>query len=263
MKLSIITINLNNADGLARTIESVIKQSFKEFEYIIIDGCSTDDSVKIIKKYAYKIDYWISEKDNGVYNAMNKGIKKAKGKYLLMLNSGDCLYKDTTLLEVFKNHNYEQDILFGNATLESKGKIVGIKKFDKPITFDFFRRSSLCHQATFIRRGLHDVLGLYDEELVFSSDRKFFTLAFCKYNVSSKYLNIFISQCNCDGLTWRPSNFAMMRTEKDQILKEYFPNFILDYEHLDNLKNKKNLFTKMTDLVLGVPKKVFRSWRLY
>ena len=89
MKLSIITINRNNAAGLRRTIESVVSQTYTEFEYIIIDGASTDESVDVIKEYADKITFWVSEPDNGIYNAMNKGILKAKGEYLLFLNSGD------------------------------------------------------------------------------------------------------------------------------------------------------------------------------
>ena len=90
--ISIITINLNNKDGLKRTIESVINQNkFDIIEYIIIDGGSTDGSVDIIKEYNDKITYWVSEKDKGIYNAMNNGIKASSGDYLLFLNSGDHL----------------------------------------------------------------------------------------------------------------------------------------------------------------------------
>jgi glycosyltransferase involved in cell wall biosynthesis len=81
MKLSIITINYNNASGLRKTIESVANQTSLEFEYIVIDGASTDGSVEIIKEYKEKITYCVSEPDNGIYNAMNKGIHAAKGKY--------------------------------------------------------------------------------------------------------------------------------------------------------------------------------------
>ena len=86
MKVSVITINYNNCDGLSRTIESVVKQSFKEYEYIVIDGGSTDGSADVIRKYADKIDYWVSESDKGIYNAMNKGIDVAKGEYCNFMN---------------------------------------------------------------------------------------------------------------------------------------------------------------------------------
>ena len=83
MKLSVITINYNNRDGLKKTIESVVNQTYKDFEYIIIDGGSTDGSVEVLKEYSDKIDYWVSEPDKGIYNAMNKGIDIAKGEYVM------------------------------------------------------------------------------------------------------------------------------------------------------------------------------------
>ena len=90
MKLSVITINYNNAEGLAKTMDSVFRQRFSDFEYIVIDGGSTDGSKDLIVNNQDKIAYWCSEKDSGIYNAMNKGIREASGEYLLFLNSGDC-----------------------------------------------------------------------------------------------------------------------------------------------------------------------------
>jgi glycosyltransferase involved in cell wall biosynthesis len=96
-KLSIVTINLNNASGLESTIKSVIQSNFKDFEFIIVDGESNDDSVEIIKKYEEKIDLWISERDNGIYDAMNKGILLSSGDYIHLLNSGDLYANPYTL----------------------------------------------------------------------------------------------------------------------------------------------------------------------
>lgn len=107
MKLSIITINLNNKDGLEKTIESVVSQTFTDYEFIIIDGGSTKGDVELIKEYENKISYWVSEKDSGIYNAQNKGIKQARGEYLYFLNSGDALYENTTLEKVFKNDPHD------------------------------------------------------------------------------------------------------------------------------------------------------------
>src|SRR5690348_17657794 len=106
-KLSIITINLNNVKGLQKTMESVFAQTFTDYEYIIIDGGSTDGSVSEIKKHQNKLVYWISENDKGIYNAMNKGIVKANGEYILFMNSGDYLYTDNTIKEVFQKSNNE------------------------------------------------------------------------------------------------------------------------------------------------------------
>src|SRR5215213_3812369 len=97
-QFSIISINLNNAEGLQKTFDSVFNQTFTDFEYIIIDGGSSDGSEEIIKENADKFSYWVSEKDDGIYDAMNKGIAKATGDYLLFLNSGDHLL-DSSILQ--------------------------------------------------------------------------------------------------------------------------------------------------------------------
>jgi len=245
MKLSIITINLNNAQDLVRTIDSVKSQVFKDFEFIMIDGASTDGSVDIIKQNEDMFAYWLSERDKGIFNAMNKGILKAKGDYLIMLNAGDVLYDKDTLQTIF-NSNPTEDIVYGDAILESKGKIIGEKVFSNPITFNFFRRTSISHQAAFIKRELHQRVGLYDESLKFSSDWKFFLLSFCKYDASIKYINTFIAVCNCDGLTWSPKNFPKMKMEMTGVLNQYFPVFVADYNDFDKLKKKpffKNLYS--------------------
>jgi glycosyltransferase involved in cell wall biosynthesis len=112
-RLSIITINLNNASGLQKTFDSIFSQDFTAIEYIVIDGQSEDGSQELIKQYAGKINYCISEKDTGIYNAMNKGISKATGDYLLFLNSGDYLSGPGTViscgtLKIFKRKGYFQ-----------------------------------------------------------------------------------------------------------------------------------------------------------
>ena len=114
MKLSVITINFNNRDGLRKTIESVVNQTFKDFEYIIIDGGSTDGSVDVIKEYADRIDYWVSEPDKGIYNAMNKGIDVAKGEYCIFMNSGDCFYVNDVYENVFRELD-GVDIIIGDS----------------------------------------------------------------------------------------------------------------------------------------------------
>ena len=97
MKYSIITVNYNNKEGLRKTIESVVRQTYRDFEFIVIDGGSTDGSTDILKEYDEQINYWVSEKDSGIYNAMNKGIKKSIGDYLIFMNSGDCFYQNDVL----------------------------------------------------------------------------------------------------------------------------------------------------------------------
>ena len=112
MKLSIITVNYNDAEGLERTIKSVMSQSFKDFEFIIIDGGSTDASVDVIKKYENNIDYWVSETDGGIYQGMNKGLRQAQGEYVNFMNGGDSYYSPDVLNEIFAL-NSNADIITG------------------------------------------------------------------------------------------------------------------------------------------------------
>ena len=112
MKYSIITVNYNNRDGLKKTIESVVCQTFRDYEFIVIDGGSTDGSVDVLKEYDDKITYWVSEPDKGIYNGMNKGIAKATGDYLNFMNSGDCFYADDVLQRV-ADYNSQADFIVG------------------------------------------------------------------------------------------------------------------------------------------------------
>jgi glycosyltransferase involved in cell wall biosynthesis len=112
VKLSIITINKDNARGLEKTIQSVMGQTYNDFEYIVIDGASSDDSVDIIKRYADRMTYWVSEPDTGIYNAMNKGIRKAQGEYCLFLNSGDVLINSNSLKDAFEEISHCLEIEF-------------------------------------------------------------------------------------------------------------------------------------------------------
>lgn len=152
-KLSIITINLNNKSGLIKTINSVINQEFTDFEWIIIDGASTDGSKQLIEQYTQYITYWISEPDKGIYNAMNKGIKIAKGEYCLFLNSGDYLASKYTLKRVF-SHNYTADIFIGNILYNTLPISRRFGFHSDYITCYDIIKGSIAHQASFIKKYL-------------------------------------------------------------------------------------------------------------
>ena len=151
MKLSIITINYNNCNGLAETIRSVEGQTLKDFEWVVVDGVSTDGSRDLIEAHADSFSYWVSEPDNGIYHAMNKGIKEAGGEYLLFLNSGDML-ADNQVVEHVVPSLHDFDFVVGNIY---KSDNLGVKAFDEnnlssqrlPFMLTI---SSLPHQSTFI-----------------------------------------------------------------------------------------------------------------
>ena len=231
MKLSIITINYNNCDGLRKTIESVVNQTCHEFEYIIIDGGSTDGSVDVIKQYADKIDYWVSEPDKGIYNAMNKGISAAKGEYLNFMNSGDCFF-DNTSVSNFNDINANEDIVFGNMIDSITGKRMGCIATDKITAADFFT-ASLPHQASFIRKQMFEKYGLYDEKYKIASDWKFFLYVIVFMNVSLRYIDINFATFENLGISTSDHT-----TERDAIITELFPpKIIADYTYALSLRD--------------------------
>jgi len=221
MNLSIITINLNNCRGLEKTVLSVINQSYKDFEYIVIDGGSTDGSVELIKKHKEKIDTWVSEKDKGIFQAMNKGIAKATGKYLLFLNSGDSLV-DNNVLKKFASFRLEEDIIYGNLFFTGGSEIPA---WCPPthLSFNHFVENSIPHQASFIKKSLFEKVGLYSEQLKISSDWKFFLDAVVKFNCTYKKIELFISDFDVNGVS---NNRKLLEDEKFHVISTEYANII-------------------------------------
>lgn len=131
MKLSIITVNLNNLEGLKKTYDSVVCQTFTDYEWLVIDGGSTDGSREFIEQHQDKFAYWCSEPDKGIFNAMNKGIVRAKGEYLNFMNSGDCFACEETVAEVF-GKNRTADILYGYSFYGSRDGTCCTTRLMKP-----------------------------------------------------------------------------------------------------------------------------------
>ena len=174
MKYSIITVNYNNKEGLRKTIESVIHQTFRDFEFIIIDGGSTDGSVDVLKEYDSQIDFWVSEPDGGIYQGMNKGIVKATGEYLNFMNSGDYFYS-SDILEKVSNYQSDADFIVGKDYHYNDETHQGHASIQPPrTTMMHFFMATLDHQSTFIKRGLFKD-SLYDESYQLVSDWIFFT----------------------------------------------------------------------------------------
>lgn len=197
-KLSIITINKNNAIGLEKTIQSVINQTyFNQIEYIIIDGLSTDSSSNIIYKYKDYFSYWISEEDNGIYDAMNKGTRAATGEYLLFLNSGDTLYHNKIIQEVYPKLN-TYDIVYGDVEYEGE-KIIRIAE-DKLDFLYFSTRRSIFRQGAFISKKLLMELP-YDTSYRLMGDVNFFFNAICVKKATYKRIFTKIAIFDTTGIS--------------------------------------------------------------
>ncbi|MXN91926.1 glycosyltransferase [Flavobacterium sp. Sd200] len=236
MKFSVITINYNNAAGLEKTIKSVVSQTYTEFEFIIIDGGSNDGSKEIIEKYTDKISYWVSEKDKGVYNAMNKGIKAAKGDFVIFMNSGDLFFNQAVLQATDTEINQDYDIYYGN-NIKKSPTSERLKTYPAKLSFSFFYSSSLNHQAAFIRRSLFDELFYYNEEFKIASDWEFFAYAICHKNIPYKYLDQTICVYDFTGISTTASD--VFAKEKKESIKKYFPAFEEDYIDISLLTSKR------------------------
>lgn len=237
-KFSIITVNYNNKQGLQKTIDSVIHQSFRNFEFIIADGNSNDGSKEIITENAVNFSRFVSEPDNGIYHAMNKGIKMATGDYLLFLNSGDALIDNEVLKRLNDRIDGSSDLYYGDILFEESARTKTIISPDK-LTFDFFFTDNLPHQASFIRKSLFDQLFYYNEEFKIVSDWEFLIYAVCKANISYQHLNILVTLYDGKGISSNPGNYQMMYAERDMVMNRHFPAFKDDYLKISLLKQRR------------------------
>lgn len=235
MRLTIVTINWNNAVGLEKTLQSVASQSNKEFEYIVIDGASTDGSVEVIKRYEPQFAHlkWVSEPDKGIYNAMNKGIRMATGDFIQILNSADCLAAPEVTGKMLAEleRQGEPSILYGNMV---KCFPDGRKMVDKcfagqGITMLGMFTGTLNHDPAYIRRELFEKYGYYDETLKIVSDWKWYLQAIILGGEKPQYVDMNVTLFDMTGIS--ETNKELDKVERKQVLGQLFPKAILaDYE---------------------------------
>lgn len=245
MRLSIITITYNNLVGLRKTADSVLEQTVSDFEWVIIDGASTDGTKEYLAAMAAKLQITncklqiISEPDRGIYNAMNKGIRLAQGEYIQILNAGDCLAA-TDVTERMLNALTEQtakagqpiDILYGNMLkVDGKGKLIGKSGYTEYSLRQFYS-STLNHDCAYIRRALFDDdhYGLYDENLRIVSDWKWYLQAIGLGKVRPVYADIDVTIFDGGGIS--ETNLPLRAQERRLVLEEVLPPAVLwDYDH--------------------------------
>lgn len=220
MKLSVITVNYNNKAGLQRTIDSVVCQTWRDFEWIVIDGGSTDGSKELLEQYQQHFAYWCSEPDGGVYNAMNKGIARAKGDYLLFLNSGDALY-DENVLQTIDDIHFSADIITGQAIRMDTNEL--LRQYDKNLLMQLYL-DTLNHQATFIKRELFKDT-CYDESLKIVSDWKFWLEAILWKRASVDVVDVIVTKQDMTGIS---SDQKKERTERECVLQQLMPDVLRD-----------------------------------
>lgn len=236
MTLSIITINQNNATGLIKTMYSVLSQTNKDFEYIVIDGVSTDESIEVIQSLATSFDgrmRWVSEPDSGIYDAMNKGIRMATGEHVQFLNSGDCLASDDVTEKMLKElkTNDNPSILYGNMLKDMPDSgILRDRCFaGQDISFLGFYTGTLNHSSAYIRKDLFEKYGLYDENLRVVSDWKWYLQAIILGEEKPVYTDIDVTLFDMHGIS--ETNKELDKAERKKVLEELIPQTILsDYD---------------------------------
>ncbi len=249
--ISVITINYNDLEGLIKTVNSVVAQTFKNVEFILVDGASTDGSAEYVKSNASHFTYWVSEPDSGIYNAMNKAIKMATGDYLIFMNSGDYFYNQNVLSEI-ADSLFGADIIYGRSIREHQNK-----KTEWPYIFDVDKgdlyKYSLHHQSMFFKRELFEKYGGYNEEYKIVADWEFCLRMYLQTESKFKRIDNFISVFNLDGvsqsekgarLDFEERNIVRDKLVSKKMQKVFDAFFELQDKH-KSLLNKKSVKTAL------------------
>ena len=215
--ISIITVVFNNRKSLESTILSVINQSYKNIEYIVIDGGSTDGTVEVIKQYASNIDYWVSESDRGIYDAMNKGIELAKGELIGILNSGDLYAPNAlqTVAQLYREHRHEYAIFTGAMTrFDSRSNL---KIIQQRQARELHQRINLGmpinHPATFITKAVYQTMGSFNSEFKIGGDYDFIYRAYHNPIVEFVFTDRVLALMSMGGVSEKLSSVWLRATE--------------------------------------------------
>lgn len=219
-KLSIITICYNEPH-VGETCESIINQTWQDFEWIVIDGGSNKETIDIINKYKTRINKYISEPDNGIYDAYNKGIKKASGKYIIFMNAGDCFNTNDVLniVSSFFDDN-ANDIIYGQSELISH-HFSEISNFPVNINKDYFINGYICTQSVFIKKELFDRYGVFDDRFKIVGDYERYIM-FAKSGAHFKYIPVIVSKYDMHGISANPKHYKLRLAEINNVKTAYY-----------------------------------------
>ena len=228
-KLSVITVTFNAEQTLERTLRSVSSQSYPEIEHIIIDGKSTDNTIDLVQKHENDKIKWISEPDNGLYDAMNKGIELATGDYLCFLNAGDTFFDEDTVELIMKTDN-SADIIYGEtAIVNNNGEFLHMRRLKAPkeLTWKSFKHGMLvCHQALIVKRNIAEP---YDLNYHFSSDFDW-SIRMLQKSKGTVNTNLILINYLNEGMT--TANRKKSLKERYEIMVNHYGSFSTILHHL-------------------------------
>lgn len=239
LKISVVTVSYNAAETIEETIQSVVNQTYDNIEYIIIDGGSTDGTLDIIKKYADRLAYWVSEPDKGIYDAMNKGIAVASGDYINFMNAGD-KFINSKIVDLLSKHIVESDdVIYGNWKIDDYSNQI---RYPRNLNYMKFG-SCLCHQSTFTKTSLLKLQG-YNTSYRIAADYEKACYLYAK-GYKFKYINEVIADYSIDGVSDTQTMLSL--SEAKNISKKYFTS---------NLTNIYFLYSKSKAKMKTILKKV-------
>ena len=244
MKISIITVCFNSEKTIRDTLDSIEKQDYSNMEYIIIDGGSTDNTLKILTEYSHIITVLVSEPDSGLYDAMNKGVILSQGAVIGILNSDD-LYQDSKVISdiMYEFHNnLELDITFGNLVYvksDDTSKVVR-NWISKEYYSEFFESGNVPpHPSLFVRKNVYNEAGLFDLDFKIAADYEFMLRIFKLHNFNSKYVNRLIVRMRLGGAS--NSSFSSIIDQNKEVLKAWRKNKLNTSFYLMPLRILKRL----------------------
>lgn len=268
MTISIITICYNDRNGLKKTFQSIKNQKSRDFEYIVIDGGSTDGSVDLIKENKDIIDIWISESDKGIYNAMNKGARLAKGEYVTFVNSGDCLADEKVVVDVLAQlgKTKKEDLVFGEV-LDLLDDRTNVYSFSHELTLLSLHYGVVNHSGCFIKRELQ-LKHPYREDLKICSDRQFFIEAIVFDNCSYSHIDRIITHFDKTGISSTSSSSQLIEDENDKILASVVPpRIVADYKNtnliLAELTSKMTKYYGFSKLICRLNSVIFKIYSYF
>ncbi len=225
MKISVITINYNNLEGLRRTVPSVLSQTYNEYEYVVVDGGSTDGSKEYIASQD-RIDHWVSEPDKGIYNAMNKAVRMAHGDYCIFMNSGDTFFSPLSL-EQCVDHLGEYDLVAGRSAYLEPTRLYPFIP-PKELSLDYLLIHALCHQSLFTKTSLLKQHPFNENNKIVSDLEQYFR-GWLLHGYSYKSIDIYISVFYRDGISY--TNKSVNRNEKSRMIADIIDNYNKTTDH--------------------------------
>lgn len=253
MKVSIITVCFNAEETIEETIKNVLDQTYEDIEYIVIDGQSTDCTISIVKRYEDNISVFVSERDNGVYDAMNKGVSLATGDIIFFLNSGDLFYDNhvvRNIVDCFRQN--EVDMVYGDVIMIDPDKTAARIQSYEPADKIFFFESTICHQAVFVKRALFKEHGLFDTSYTICADYEWLLRVMFCHRAKRMRCNLIISVYQLGGISSNPKNYNIYLSERDNIKNRY-------YGKLESFIFSNKLFLRVVDIT---PRRILRKIKI-